>query len=699
MIRLRKILLLNSVYRVLLIICLVYALLVTLVPNYKSVYNKDETNFKCKVRDKKFDGDKLSLDLKCDENLVATYYIKSEKELKYLKDNIKFDSDIVINGSLEEPINNTIFNGFNYKDYLYKKQVYYMLKIDSIKSIKETKNIFYKLKNYMYERSDRFENSSYIYSFILGKTSLVEESVLNSYRVNGVSHLFALSGQHVSVFSLILLWILKKFKVKELARYIIIFIFLMIFSFITGLSPSILRSTLLFFLFGLNKVFYFNIRTVNILYVVFSILVIINPFIIYSLSFILSFTAAFYLIIGSDLVKGKNYFSSLFKVSLLASIGTMILTIYYFEYYNILSSIYNLFFVPYVSMIVFPLTLVTFILPVLSPILDITVNIMEYASILFSKVNLVIYFPKISLFIVLLFEVLVVLFIKYKKKVILCILGLILIFIKIKPVITTNTSVYFLDVGQGDASLIVTKNLKESILIDTGGKVSYNKEDWKKRKKESSIAKDKLIPFFRSIGVNKITYLVLSHGDFDHMGESINLINNFKVENVIFNCGTLNNLENTLIKELNKKNINYYSCINNISLDNNMLYFLNSKDYGNENDNSSVIYTKIDGFKFLFMGDAGVKVESDLINKYNLSDIDFLKIGHHGSNTSSSNEFISITKPKYSLISVGKNNRYGHPKKSVLNTLSSSNIYRTDKDGSIKVSLNKSMYDISTCEP
>ena len=96
------------------------------------------------------------------------------------------------------------------------------------------------------------------------------------------------------------------------------------------------------------------------------------------------------------------------------------------------------------------------------------------------------------------------------------------------------------------------------------------------------------------------------------MGEAINLVNNFKVEKVIFNCGEYNDLEKELIKVLDKKKIQYYSCIKELNIDKNKLYFLNNKDYSNENDNSSVIYTKLNNNKFLFMGDAGAKVEEDL---------------------------------------------------------------------------------------
>ena len=139
------------------------------------------------------------------------------------------------------------------------------------------------------------------------------------------------------------------------------------------------------------------------------------------------------------------------------------------------------------------------------------------------------------------------------------------------------------------------------------------------------------------------------------MGEAINLVNKFKKGNY--------NLE-----------------------------FLNTKIYDNENDSSSVIYLNYNDYKFLFMGDAEVWKEKDILDKYNLSDIDSLKVGHHGSNTSSSENFIKSINPKYSLISVGENNRYGHPKDSVLNILRNSKIYRTDIDGSIMFKIKNNEY-------
>ena len=189
------------------------------------------------------------------------------------------------------------------------------------------------------------------------------------------------------------------------------------------------------------------------------------------------------------------------------------------------------------------------------------------------------------------------------------------------------------------------------------------------------------------------------HGDFDHMGEAINLVNNFKVEKVIFNCGEYNDLEKELIKVLDKKNIKYYSCIKELNIDKNKLYFLQTKKYDNENDKSNVIYTELNGYKFMFMGDAGIEKEKDILDKYNLSKIDVLKVGHHGSKTSSNKEFINEINPKYSVISVGKNNRYGHPNKEVLDNLDNSKIYRTDQDGSIMFKIKNNKFKIVTCSP
>lgn len=685
MIKLRTILLQSNIYRVTIVGVIIYALIVTLLPKYESVYKGSEEDFLCSIDNYKIEEDKMKLELICKEKLVGSYYFKND-EYKFFKEKVNIGSSVIVKGKLVSPKNNTVPYLFNYKKYLYNKRVYYTLKIDSIKILNENSNPFIKLKNRVIKHVNSYKDSTYLYAFILGKTELISDKVLTSYRENGISHLFALSGLHVSIFSSILLFILKKLRFKEILNYVIIFIFLLLFSFITGFSPSILRATLLFFLLGINKVFYLNIRTLDILYLVFIILVIINPFIIYNLSFILSFTAAFFLIFSSDLLKGKNYFVSLFKVSLLSYFASLPLSIYYFGYTNLLGVILNLVFVPLVSFVVFPLTLLTFIISKFYSILNITTNLLESLSLLFNKFKIIIYFPRINLIFVFIYLSILMLYIKFKKKICLYLIIVLLIFFKIRPYMDNNTYIYYIDVGQGDSILVVTPHLNKTILIDTGGIVSFNKNY------KSNIVKNKTIPFFRRIGINKVDYLFLTHGDYDHAGEANELLSNFCVKKVFINKGNINNIE----KKINNKEV---LTLKNFVIDNIKVNSLNNNVFNNENDDSTVLLFNIYDYKFLFMGDASIKTEEYLLNNYILPNVDILKVGHHGSYTSTSTDFINVIKPKYSVISVGENNMYKHPNKSVLDILDNTKLFRTDVDGTIEVKISKKGYKVKTYVP
>lgn len=685
MIKLRTILLQSNIYRVTIVGVIIYALIVTLLPKYESVYKGSEEDFLCSIDNYKIEEDKMKLELVCKEKLVGSYYFKDD-EYKFFKEKVNIGSSVIVKGKLVSPKNNTVPYLFNYKKYLYNKRVYYTLKIDSIKILNENSNPFIKLKNRVIKHVNSYKDSTYLYAFILGKTELISDEVLTSYRENGISHLFALSGLHVSIFSSILLFILKKLRFKEILNYVIIFIFLLLFSFITGFSPSILRATLLLFLLGINKVFYLNIRTLDILYLVFIILVIINPFIIYNLSFILSFTAAFFLIFSSDLLKGKNYFVSLFKVSLLSYFASLPLSIYYFGYTNLLGTILNLVFVPLVSFVVFPLTLITFIISKFYSILNITTNLLESLSLLFNKFKIIIYFPRINLIFVFIYLSILMLYIKFKKKICLYLIIVLLIFFKIRPYMDNNTYIYYIDVGQGDSILVVTPHLNKTILIDTGGIVSFN-ENYK-----SNIVKNKTIPFFRRIGINKVDYLFLTHGDYDHAGEANELLSNFCVKKVFINKGNINNIE----KKINNKEV---LRLKNFVIDNIKVNSLNNNVFNNENDDSTILLFNIYDYKFLFMGDASIKTEEYLLNNYILPNVDILKVGHHGSYTSTSTDFINVIKPKYSVISVGENNMYKHPNKSVLDILDNTKLFRTDVDGTIEVKISKKGYKVKTYVP
>jgi competence protein ComEC len=279
-----------------------------------------------------------------------------------------------------------------------------------------------------------------------------------------------------------------------------------------------------------------------------------------------------------------------------------------------------------------------------------------------------------NIFEVLLFYLFLLLFINYKTKILFVFMLLIIFIDLVLPYFDSSSYVYFFDVGQGDSSMIITPYRKEVILVDTGGVRNRN-------------VSDDVISFMKSKGINSVDYMILSHGDFDHMGEAYNISKVMNIKNVIFNHNSFNELELDFIRYLDDSKINYFKGNNKLNITDNMR-FLNDKVFDNENDNSIIFYLKLYNYSFLFTGDVGVDVEKYLIDNYNLTMIDVLKVAHHGSKTSSSKEFIDEISPKYSIISVGKNNRYGHPNNVVLDMLSKSKIYRTDIDGSVFFKIN-----------
>lgn len=673
-----------------LIISLLFVILLSFIRmQFVTINEKDLNEFTGIVTSKKIDGNKLTMIIKGKYKVRVDYYIKDEKELEFL-DNLDLGIKILIKGSKQELTNNTIPNTFNYKKYLKNTLIDYVILADNYKIINKKTNILYKLKNWLINYIKQFKSKNYLSTFMIGSKDYLADGVYEQYQSLGVSHIFAISGMHISMLTLILFKLLS--KIKERKRYIIVISFLIVYMFITDYQASVLRSTILFIMLYLNKRFDFNMTTLQCLYLTIIVILLDLPNMIYNIGFLYSSIISFSLIRYSHLIKG-NYIIKCLKISLIAFLFSLPITINNNFEVNILSIINNLFFVPLISFIIYPLSLLTIIIKPLDNILYTITNILESVSLYLPVCNIVV--PKLNILVIIIYYILLFLFFSSYRKIYLILLVLLILLVKLLVILDDNLYVYYLDVKQGDSTVI--KYRDKAIMIDTGGITSFKQEEWKMRKKY--YLTDNSITFLKSIGINHLDYLILTHGDYDHMGEAINLVENFKVEKVIFNCGEFNELEQDLIKILDEKKIPYYSCIKELNIDDNKLYFLNNKDYGNENDNSSVIYTKLNNHKFLFMGDAGEEREEDIINQYNVGSVDLLKVGHHGSDTSSSQEFIKSINPKYSIISVGKNNRYGHPKKDVLNTLNNSKIYRTDIDGSIEIKLNKTKYRINTYSP
>ena len=602
-----------------------------------------------------------------------------EKLIVYISniENIELGDKVVVKGKYTLPKKATIPNNFDYQKYLYNNHIFYIMYAEELKIIKKNQNITFKIKKYILDKTSNYTNNGYLNAFIIGDKTDLE--FYETYQNNGISHLFALSGMHISMLSLIIYKLVNKFKHKDL----IVIMFLLFYITLTNFSASILRTIIFFIILKLNKKLDLNISTKNALLITLSIIMIYNPLIVFDIGFQYSGLVTFGLIVSTKYYK-KNYFYNLFITSFIALLFSVPITLYNNYELNLLSILNNLINVPLITFVIYPLSLLTFLLKFLEPIYNLTINLLEFINNISSIFSLNIIVPKVHIIFYLIYYLLIYLYIESNNKKYILIACLYLLSFKLKPFIDRNNYVYYLDVGQGDSSLIIYNDIV--VMNDTGGTSNYN-------------VSSGCIKLLKSLGYSHIDYLILTHGDFDHMGDSIYLINNYKVKNVVLNNDSFNELETNLIKELKKKKIKYYQNVEKIPISNNIITILNTEEYDNENDNSNVIYIELNNYKFMFMGDAGVDKEKDILERYNISNIDVLKVGHHGSKTSSSKSFINKINPKYSIISVGKNNRYGHPNKEVLNNLDHSKIYRTDEDGSIMFKIKNNKLKIETCSP
>lgn len=652
------------IFKILTILILIITIIYTKYYPFKSVFNTNDTEFIGIVEDYIIKDNQIKISLKSKERIIVTY-----KYTGKVFNNLSYGDKIKVTGVLKEPSTNNIFNNFNYKKYLYNKKIYYIIEASKIDKIQNNNNHIYTIKNLLYTRINSLKSSNYIKALLFGDNKLDKE-IKTSYQINGISHLFSVSGFHINFITSIIYFYLDRVTYNKKIKYITVDIFLVLYLLLCN-TTSLLRCTVMNILLSINYLLKLDIKKIDIVLLTLILCITINPFIIYDIGFIYSYTISFFLILYKNKYKTNNKLLKIIYISLISFLVSLPINIYTSYEINFLSIILNIIIVPIVSLILLPLSLLTLIFPILDNILYLITSILEKISLYTSNINIfkqVLSKPSIIL-IIIYYLVIILILSKNKHYYLILIL---LIFHKTIPLYNSNLEVVMFDVGEADSMLISTPSKKVNILIDTGRGIDINN----------------IIIYLKSIGISKLNYLIITHGDEDHIGGALYLIDNFKVDNVILNKGDYTELEVELITHLKNKNIKYTNNINKIPLLGSYMYLLNTKKFSNENDNSIVTYFEYQKYKFLFMGDSSSKTEEYLINNYNLANISFLKVGHHGSNTSSSPLFINKITPKVSLISVGRNNFYHHPNKEVLTNLSNSVIYRTDINKSIKIKIN-----------
>ena len=373
-----------------------------------SIYAGDEKVIKGTIIDYKMTDTKYSMTVLTnkDENkekVLANIYLNdNDSILKTKVSDFKIGDRVVLKGNLNKPLSNTIPNTFNYQKYLYCQKIYYLFTVKEILSAENSNNYFYKLQDFVYKRCEDTDNKGYLTMLIYGKKN-IDADTYSSLQNLGVVHLFAISGLHISIFTFILELVLKKLKIKSGLRNFIIISFLITYAALLGFPASVMRALTMFIFLKifahLKNKFKINFKTYEIMLVSTSFLLLINPYFLYDTGFLYSNLCTFGLIFYDD--KTKNYLLKSLKTTYIATIWSLVITISLNYSYNLLTPLFNIIFVPFISFIFYPVCLITFIWPYFLPILNILIKLLELLTVIFTKVSINIILPKMSLIIII----------------------------------------------------------------------------------------------------------------------------------------------------------------------------------------------------------------------------------------------------------------------------------------------------------
>lgn len=662
-----------------------------------------------------FDGNKLSASVHTikGEKLALSYYIQTEKEKEELISRLQPNMFCSVNGTIKTPNEPTNPNAFNYREYLLTQKISYTLLVDTITDCREGKQSFYtQLLKYRHNGihliNDIFSPSvaPFVNALLFGHKEGMEQEAMEAYQQLGLSHLLAISGLHVTVISGFLYFILLRIGMtREMVRYCLL-IFLPLYVIISGAAPSVIRAVVMAWIILFLSKWKTAIEPLDALVISFIGFLLINPFIIYHVGFQLSYTVATGLLLSSFLLeKTVHTIHASFMISLISQLVALPILLNHFYEFSLLSVLLNIIYVPIYSLIVLPLSLITYsLLLIFPPIAQIGVSILnEFLQKLNHLAKWVHQFDlfhvvlgKTPLILILMFymTIFIALYLLenywIKKLKLLMIILLIpftlqILFIKFSPV----GEVVFIDVGQGDSILIRLPFNKGTYLIDTGGRVTFASEDWQKRNSNFDPGEHIIVPLLKSKGITKIDKLILTHGDSDHIGSVDHIMEHFKVHSLLTgNTIEKKEMEKKKIEMARRKGIHVIevsSGMNWRSGKNTFMIVAPEKSAIASNDASIGIYAKIGQKTWLFTGDIEVEGERKIVQKYPSIKVDILKVGHHGSRTSTSEHLLSTIEPTIAVISAGENNRYGHPHREVIHLLHEHRVtvYRTDQHGAV----------------
>lgn len=628
---------------------------------------------------------------------------KNKKFIVYInkknKKLLEYGDLIKIKGEYSAPEVARNYKGFDYSQYLKTLNIYGTIKVEESKIINKNQLSpilisINNIKEKMIDNANRNmpkRTANLLLGILIGERDNIQEDIIESFRTANLSHILAVSGAHTSYIILGITYLISKSKTPKRIGYIITIINLLIFIIITGASYSVVRACIMAIVVIGAKICYRKENFFTSICISLIIILIQNPFAINDIGLKLSFMGTAGIVIFNKSItnffiklKIKQKIAEALSVTFSAQLMIMPITILNFNTISLTFFISNILASPLLGIIIIFGFISIFISSILNPIskvLFLILHIFLELLILVSKVtekipgsSILVKTPNILFaivyYILILFfnyffvikqnptrrfhkkiiKIITIKNIKNGFKVIAVVFLIMLLLTRIVRIINPTLKIYFIDVGQGDSTLIVTPKNKK-ILIDGGeGKTNV------------------LFQYLLDRRINKIDYIIISHFDSDHCNGLIEIIEKMRVENIVMSKQSKESEEYKKILEIIKqKNIKVSSvkAEDKIIIEKNLYTkILNPAEkfeFQDLNNNAIVAKLAYKNFSMLFTGDIE-KAEENLAKKYkNELKSTILKVAHHGSKTSTSEEFLKYVEPQIALIGVGENNKFGHP--------------------------------------
>ena len=549
-------------------------------------------------------------------------------------------------------------------------------------------------------------------ALILGEKQDIDQSIIRDFQATGIIHVLAISGLHVGFIILILLAIFSIIRLPYNLKIWLTLFCLFIFMALVDFKAPVVRASVMAGLYFIAKLLERFSTSINILGVAGLVILFVQPEQILQPGFQFSFAAVGAILYGYPKFKGylpstarfpktyyfNKYFGQPFIVSGCAILGTMPLTWWYYGSLQIGALLINILIIPLIGLFVmFSFLLIAlgiFALPgavglgtLIHYYFSFMLKMISYfASIPFVKIDM----PNPGIVLVLLTAIAIFLVFKLNgiRKIIYpgILLLLIISFGFHKWSSNNNLTVTFIDVGQGDASLVKLPNGKH-MLIDGGD-----------LKPGMDAGERYVTPFLKYSGISRIEYLVGTHAHSDHIGGFFSVMDHFKIDTLVLpNYPADTKIFESLLKKAEEQNITiiHKTRGDKINADLNTriyvlhpfgLYQKKTDQNGHEVNNSSLVLKVLYGnTSFLLTGDLEMDAEQFVASYGDLLDSDVLKVGHHGSRTSTGDDFLNLVSPDYSIISVGQFNRYFHPSRKTVDLISTNHGHplRTDHFGAL----------------